>query len=411
MSASDVFFAKHARGAAGIALEASQPVGAERKPGRPLSADPSRSKTALRRVAFGAALAILPAAPALAVAINLTVLSGGFSNSIGIDYHEPDASLAVSVNYPTGAPYNFELIDATGAHSQFSSISGFTDEVKIASARSVAKGGFAGSFAAGTLFTGTGVAGQIAKIAPDGTSHTLINTGATGLFRGSLYVDRTGVWGGDLIGVTTTGDVYRVNTSDVATKVATVTSGTHLEGLVTVPNDVAKYGVLAGKIIAGAEVEGRLYYFDTAGNQAYITPGTVKVGDIDLITANENFYGVNFGSGNIYAATAADFAPLVGNILLTQEEGHTGNTGLFSLSWNGSAFVTEQILVSNLTPAQWEHVTFAPIGIANIPSPVPEPTTLALLAFGLVGVGLRRRRHARVHWRELQFEKPPVSGS
>ena len=28
--------------------------------------------------------------------------------------------------------------------------------------------------------------------------------------RGSLYVDRTGVWGGDLIAVTTRGGVWRV---------------------------------------------------------------------------------------------------------------------------------------------------------------------------------------------------------
>jgi hypothetical protein len=50
-----------------------------------------------------------------------------------------------------------------------------------------------------------------------------------------------------------------------------------------------------------------------------------------------------------------------GDILATQES--PGN--LYDVTWNGTSFVTTQI--ANVT--QWEHVTFAPAGLAEIPAP------------------------------------------
>jgi hypothetical protein len=41
---------------------------------------------------------------------------------------------------------------------------------------------------------------------------------------------------------------------------------------------------------------------------------------------------------------------------------------------------------------QWEHVTFAPAGIVEIPpTDVPEPSTMALAGLGLVAAGAIRR--------------------
>ncbi|MCZ6571941.1 MAG: PEP-CTERM sorting domain-containing protein, partial [Planctomycetota bacterium] len=216
-----------------------------------------------------------------------------------------------------------------------------------------------------------------------------------GLMRGSLYVDRTGVYGGDLIVVTTAGEVWRVNTAGGTTKIADV--GIHLEGVITVPNDVAKYGILAGKIIAGQENTGRLYIFDNGGFISSPFVG-VNIEDIDLITPNENFFGVNFGTGRLLGAPAADFAGLVGDILLTQEF-HGGTSGLFALSWNGVSLVVEQVTLSggSAFAGQWEHVTFSSAGIVEIPptdpNPIPEPATIVLLGVGAVAA-LRRRRKA-----------------
>lgn len=140
---------------------------------------------------------------AFALDISFTPISTPFNSPIGIDHFEgtPD-KVVISVNYFGGSPYNFETVAADGSHSQFSTLSGFTDEVKIATARDDG----VNSFTPGTMFTGNGVDGQIAKVNPDGT---FVNPwvdlpgSGNGLMRGSLYVDRTGVFSGDLIVVTT----------------------------------------------------------------------------------------------------------------------------------------------------------------------------------------------------------------
>lgn len=335
---------------------------------------------------------VLSALPTLAADIHLTPISTAFPSPVGIDYHQPTDSVIMSVYYPAGFPYNFERVNADGSHTQFSTFAGMSDEVKIATARP-------GSvFAAGTLFSGNGVDGQIVKISPDGSS--IINPwvslpgSGNGLMRGSLYVDRTGVFGGDLIAATTTGEVWRINSSGTPSLLADV--GVHLEGLSTVPNDSAKYGPLAGKIIAGAEGVGLLYAFDTTGAFSTYNVG-VQIEDIDLIPENENFFGVNYGSGRLLGAPASEFDGIEGDILLTQE--FDTDSGLHRLYWNGTSLVAEALTLApnSAIPSQWEHVTFAPAGIREIPDPVvPEPATVGTgLAVGaLAGWTLLRRRRA-----------------
>ncbi len=328
---------------------------------------------------------------AYAVPLDFTAISTGFPRPIGIDYHEPTNSLVMSVNYSSGSPHNFQRVESDGTQFPFSAIFGFTDEVKIATVRS----GNPGGFITGTLFTGNGLDGQIVRIAPDGSSSSVfadLPGAGNGLMRGSLYVDQTGVYGGDLIAVTTLGEVWRINSAGIATMIADV-GNVHLEGVLTVPNDVLKYGDLAGKIIAGAEVPGQLYIFDNTGFIDNPNVG-VDIEDIDLIPENENFFGVNYGTGNLLGVEASQFSSVVGDILLTQEFG--GETGLFRLFWDGSAIATEAFTLAagSFNPGQWEHVTFAPIGVVEIPPPtgVSEPATIVLMGLGLAGVGFRRRR-------------------
>jgi hypothetical protein len=300
----------------------------------------------------------------------------------------------VSANYPNGQPHNFERIDVNGNHFQFSNVSGFSNEVKIATVRS----GNVGGFTTGDLFTGNGVDGEIARITNGGA--TVISPfadlpgGNNGLMRGSLYIDRTGVWGGDLIAVTTNGEVWRVNAAGTTTPTPLADVNTHLEGVITVPNDVARYGPLAGKIIAGAEAQSRLYTFDPVGNVEFFAL-PIQIEDIDLIPANENFFGVNFGTSRILGAPASEFSSIVGDILLTDEGPNSGTIGLHRLLWNGTAFVVDNLTANPGSAAvgQWEHVTFAAAGIVEVPpvvppppSAIPEPSIYLLFATGLLGI-------------------------
>ena len=345
------------------------------------------SKLFLRTALCGSALL---STNVLALAIDFTPISTPFNTPIGIDYYEPTNAVVMSVNYSSGQPHNFEIVNQDGTHTQFSAVSGLTDEVKIATAKGSSK------FGSGTLFTGTGVNGQILRINADGTVHSTINLpGGDGLMRGSLFVDNTGVYNGDLIAVTTGGQVWRVDELGSSTLLADV--NVHLEGLLVLPNDPVKWGSYAGRIIAGAEAQGNLYTFDDNGLASLETNIGVNVEDIDLIVDGANFFGVNFGTGRLLGAEASQWDSVIGDVLLTQEFFPGGTTGLWTMRYDDvlGQLVTEAITLApgSFSPGQWEHVTFASAGIVEIP-PVntPEPGIIALLSMGLIGIGYAQRR-------------------
>ena len=292
-----------------------------------------------------------------------TAITTAFNSPIGIDFHEHTGTVVITVNYPSGNPLAFERVETDGSHVPFSPVSGLSNEVKIATARTGASG-----FAVGEMFVGNGVDGQIVRISPDGTSvqnpWVDFPGAANGLARGSLYVDRTGVWGHDLIVATTAGEVWRVDAAGTTTPIADV--GVHLEGLMTVPDAPIRYGPLAGKIIAGAEGEGLMYTFDTAGNIETYSLG-VAIEDIDFIEPYENFFGVNYGTSRLIGVPAEDFLPMAGDILLTQES--VTNIGLYHLRFDGTNLVVEELSAApgSAPLGQWEHVTTAAAGIQEVP--------------------------------------------
>ena len=311
--------------------------------------------------AFAFTIPLSYAGPAFG--ITLTPITTGFNNIIGIDHYEPTNQVLVSVHYSNGLPHNFELIASDGSRTTYSGISALTDEVKIATAKDDGGGISLGGFTPGTAFTGTGVAGQVTRIAPGGSepfgSPWVTLPGEPGLLRGSTYVDRTGVFGGDLIVVTTTGGVWQVTSAGTPTKLAQI--NTHLEGVITVPNDPVKYGPWAGKILAGAEQQGLIYSIDTAGTVTSFALG-INPEDFDIVPPNQNFYGVNFPS-QLLGAPPSEFAGMVGDIIVTQESPGI----LYDVKWNGAQFVTQNIA----QVSQWEHVTFSTAGIVEIPPVTP----------------------------------------
>jgi hypothetical protein len=345
--------------------------------------------------------------------IHLTMLAGGFNNPIGVDVYEPTGEIVASANYPSGLPNNLDMIHANGTHTPYSALSGLTNELKIATVRT---GPCMGGFTVGDLFTGNGNPGQIVKVAAGGA--VVVNPwvtlpGETAAIRGSLYQDRACDFGGDLIVVTANeqtdpsgtdgGRVWRINSAGGATKIAElpmVGQTVHLEGVITVPNNPAKYGPAAGRILAGAEdlqvsgtssnpilsygPNGRIYGIGlsptlngdviTIGASDgiytnYATSSPVHPEDIDLMRRNTTFYGVAFSMNQLLTAPSTDFDAFCDDILITQEfpnggypydmfTPQAGVSGLSVLKWNGGSFDITQFDSGNVTIKQWEHVTF-----------------------------------------------------
>ena len=179
-----------------------------------------------------------------------------------------------------------------------------------------------------------------------------------------------GVFGDDLIAVTTSGEVWRIDSAGNMTQLADVNA--HLEGVIVVPDAPARFGPLAGKILAGAEGQGLMYAFDTAGNYSTYSLG-VNIEDIELIRPYENFFGVNYGSSRLLGVPYYEINSMVGDILLTQESHSSSVTGLFWLRWDGSNLQVDQLTYASTSTYanQWEHVTFAPCGIVEIAPVVP----------------------------------------
>ncbi|MBF0431921.1 MAG: chitobiase/beta-hexosaminidase C-terminal domain-containing protein [Fibrobacteria bacterium] len=315
---------------------------------------------------------ILLAGPAQAVSVKFIRISTLFKKPIGVDYHEPTNSLIMSANYPNGQPYNLERIEYDGSHVQFSSVAGLTNELKIATART------GSAFPPGTLFTGNGIDGQIIRVSPDGLTVDnpwvdLPGTG-NGLMRGSLMVDPTGAFDGELVVCTTNGQVWRINADGLATLIASV-GAVHLEGLQILPDEPDVWGPLAGTVVVGAEAQHLMYVFTKDGRHFTYNVG-VDIEDIDLISEGENFFGVNYGTGQLLGVEASEWEPVVGRLLLTQET-HSSGSGLFTLHWNGAKLVTEAVGIApgSASIGQWEHVNINRAGVKEIsPVKLPPPT-------------------------------------
>ena len=187
--------------------------------------------------------------------------------------------------------------------------------------------------------------------------------GSNGLLRGSLYVDRTGVWNYDLLAVTNNGEFWRIDLGNT-TLVADV--GVHLEGLVSVPDKPARFGTLAGLALAGAENQGVLYGFDTSGTISTWNLG-VAVEDIDYVEPYENFFGVNWDQPPRRRAGAR--APPHGR----EHHPHPGirlqlrplPPGVDGHRRRGGR---PEPATGSATLSQWEHVTTAAAGIEEIPN-------------------------------------------
>jgi hypothetical protein len=356
---------------------------------------------------------------ASSVTINLQPFSTTFNAPVGIDFWgPPHRQLITTENYP--GPVQPRQIDpVTGVNTPFPvAIPGTLDnEIKISTVQASA---CMGGFQANDVFFPNGQPGQIVRVTDNGATvqDPWVTLPAPGdiQIRGSMFQDRYCAFGGDLIVVTgyeqsffnpdlsLHGSVWRVNSSGVATLIVDLKK--HLEGVIVVPNDPVKYGLLAGRILAGDEDRqfgasgeqlngsyGKIFAIKSAADVFYIgqnadpnypsyqfypvaTP--LQPEDLDIVPHGDptipgdgDLFGIDYGGGRILRAPASDFATFCGELLVTQEIPATGTSGLSFLRSGPSGFDVVTIVSSGANPTQWEHVTFS--GSSDCPPPPPPP--------------------------------------
>jgi hypothetical protein len=190
-----------------------------------------------------------------------------------------------------------------------------SDEVKLATVKTNS-----GGFTNGDLYFGSNT--SIGWLSADGTRSNLnwcilTNSTVTNALplRGSLYVDQTGVFSNNLIAVASDGSassgrkgVWRVDSQAHPTLLTNLDT-LHLEGVITLPNNVTNWGPWAGKIITGDEDRHVIYAIDTDGVTAtfYTTnliAGGIDPEDFDIIPPNQSLYVCDYGQSMLVKLSA-----------------------------------------------------------------------------------------------------------
>ncbi|MCL5098604.1 MAG: hypothetical protein M1608_13960, partial [Candidatus Omnitrophica bacterium] len=270
--------------------------------------------------------------------------------SVSIDYHKPSDSLIISANYATGTPYNFARLDDEGLHTNWPSCSGLLQEIKLATVKTTTNG-----FTEGEMYFGTGQAGVIGKMTANGSAiytNWCTLPGEAHLLRGSLCVDQTGIFNHDLIVVTGDvssdgGGVWRVNGYGNTNRI--VDLQTHLEGVITMPNDPGKYGPLAGKILAGGKYLGVIFTIDTNGETNVFNyddvegdVGPIYPEDFEIIPADQDLYVCCPYGDYLRKVSREYFSGFVGDLLVIQSGENVTDEELpprfLIFHWNGTCF-------------------------------------------------------------------------
>ncbi|TSA41349.1 MAG: hypothetical protein D4R57_00715 [Verrucomicrobiales bacterium] len=316
------------------------------------------------------------------------------SSPPGIDYHQPSNSLIVSCNSAAGGiPFNFVRIYTNTVSSNivsvvtnWSNVHGVGDELKLVTAKTTANG-----FTNGDMFFSSDMG--IGWLSADGTRSNLNWCVLTNSFetnslpiRGGLCFDTTGLFSNQLIVVTSPGTqspgnkgVWRIRsngTNGIPTLITNINTP-HLEGVTVIPNDVARWGPWAGKIVTGDEVNFPPLIYAIASNGVVtnydtttFTSGGILPEDFDIIPANQDLYVCDQARSAVAKLSRNYFTNFVGDLLITDEL--SSPHSMFIVHWNAATtnFTTVPIpfQYSDGVEGMFEHVTFAPL---NLPPLTP----------------------------------------
>ncbi len=288
-----------------------------------------------------------------------------------------------SANYPGGNQLYQVNLSGGSATTFGAPLTGFSGEIFVAASFA------SGAYGSNEIFAGSEAAGSVVRLAHDGSSQSTFVSGLVGGVR-SIAFDPNGLYGNQMVVATNLGNIYTVNSSGVATLLASV--GEDTEGLSFAPAAFGTYA--AGTLFVCSENSGAVRAINPDGTYAtaFSVSGAETVSFVPLsIGASgnpvEGFYGVNYPY-DIQKAPASDFVPYAGDAIVTSETGH----GIFDVAYGVGGFSVANI---GYFPNQPEDSIVVTADVVRGHGSVPDGGSTALLllgALGLLGVLARRRR-------------------
>lgn len=194
-----------------------------------------------------------------------------------------------------------------------------------------------GGFPLWDIYVATGVG--VLHITSDGTRSDMFATGLASPVRGMMF-DGIGTFGHDLLVSTQGGQVYRINSSGVASLLASV--GEDVEGM-DIPPIGAGFGSFDGQLVIVAGNSGLLRAIDPSGKVTVLNannpiPQPERLSFVPLNVAPggsplEGLYSANYPT-NVLKASIAQFIPLRGDAVVMGE----ADPRIWRVHWDGSAF-------------------------------------------------------------------------
>jgi hypothetical protein len=232
-------------------------------------------------------------------------------------------------------------------------------------------------------YAGTGGAASLFGSTPDGSGVR------------QIFFDPGSSFGGNMLVSTTSGNIYKFNSSGVATLVRSV--GEDTEGL-----DIASsaWGKYAGYLMVSSEGSGQLRLISPNGSIVRNTGLTIPLAEtVSFVPLNlgvsgnpvEGFYVANYPV-NVQKAGPSAFTGMLGDAIVTSEDG--SNARIWDVKYDTVTDTFSASVFANL-PNQSEDGIFVTADRINFFT--PEPNSLTLLGIGvagLAGYGWRKRKQA-----------------